>query len=177
MAWGPGTPPPDTRAVPLGYRYQRNWIFSCDSPPWVHFRRCFYLYISGSNFRRGRNWQNYRLTWIGEVGMISYNFPNIAQKSSTGILINQHVTGQADEDITGFNIQYLRRMLRSGVLEIIKIGKIWLIEMKALEAYLQHSESTSDDRCSPRQFVWWRVYICRRLVFTFVYTNFEGGKK
>jgi excisionase family DNA binding protein len=82
--------------------------------------------------------------------MISFNSTYISQQSHTGILINQHVTVQAAADVTGYNIQYLRRMLRSGVLIGIKIGQMWLIEMDALEAYLKRVESTSDRRCGPR---------------------------
>ena len=37
-------------------------------------------------------------------------------------------------------------MLRSGVLEGVKIGQMWLIEIDALEAYLDHVETTSDHR-------------------------------
>ena len=79
--------------------------------------------------------------------MISFNTPNISKQSNTGIFINQHITVQATADVTGYNIQYLRRMLRSGAL---KIGQMWLIEMEALETYLKHIESSSDRRCGPR---------------------------
>jgi excisionase family DNA binding protein len=51
---------------------------------------------------------------------------------------------------SGYNIQYLRRMLRSGALDGIKIGQMWLIDMESLEAYLEHIETTSDRRCCPR---------------------------
>ena len=82
--------------------------------------------------------------------MISFNTSINSKQSNTGILINQHVTVQATADVTGYNIQYLRRLLRSGKLEGIKIGQIWLIEMQSLEKYLQHVESASDRRCGPR---------------------------
>jgi len=82
--------------------------------------------------------------------MISINSLNNSQQSYTGILINQHVTVQATADVTGYNIQYLRRLLRSGTLEGIKIGQIWLIDVDSLEAYLQHVEATSDRRCGPK---------------------------
>ncbi len=82
--------------------------------------------------------------------MISFNTPIISQQSHTGILINQHLTVQAAADVTGYNIQYLRRLLRSDKLEGIKIGQIWLIEMQSLEKYLQHVENASDRRCGPR---------------------------
>jgi excisionase family DNA binding protein len=82
--------------------------------------------------------------------MISYNSQNISQQSNTGILINQHITVQAAAEATGYNIQYLRRMLRSGVLKGVKIGQMWLIEMEALESHLNRAEGTSDRRCGPR---------------------------
>jgi len=82
--------------------------------------------------------------------MISFNSPYISPESNKGILINHHVTVQAAAEVTGYNIQYLRRLLRSGMLEGIKIGQIWLIEMQSLEMYLKHIDSTSDRRCGQK---------------------------
>ena len=82
--------------------------------------------------------------------MFSFNPPNFSQESHLGILSKSHVPVQAAADVTGYNIQYLRRILRSGALEGVKIGQMWLIEMDALETYLQHVETTSDRRCGPR---------------------------
>ena len=78
--------------------------------------------------------------------MISFNSPINSQQSSKGILISQRITEKATADVTGYNIQYLRRMLRSGDLKDIKIGQMWLIEMGAQEEYLKHVETTSDRR-------------------------------
>jgi excisionase family DNA binding protein len=52
--------------------------------------------------------------------------------------------------LSGYNIQYLRRMLRFGVLDGVKIGQMWLIELDALEKYLNQAENTSDRRRGPR---------------------------
>ncbi len=82
--------------------------------------------------------------------MVSINSTIISQQSHRGFLINGHVTVQAAADVTGYNIQYLRRLLRSSKLEGIKIGQLWLIEMYSLEKYLQHVENASDRRCGPR---------------------------
>ncbi|MCJ7659411.1 MAG: helix-turn-helix domain-containing protein [Anaerolineales bacterium] len=54
--------------------------------------------------------------------MTSFNSTYISQQTHTGILINRHGTVQAAADVTGYNNQYLRRLLRSGTLEGIKIG-------------------------------------------------------
>ncbi len=82
--------------------------------------------------------------------MISFYSPNISPQLHTGVLINRHITVQAAAEVTGYNIQYLRRMLRSGTLEGVKIGQMWLIYMEALDAYLQRIEDTTDQRCGPR---------------------------
>jgi excisionase family DNA binding protein len=82
--------------------------------------------------------------------MVSINSPYISQQSHTGFLINEHVTVLAAADVTGYNIQCLRRLLRSGKLEGIKIGQLWLIEMQSLDPYLKRVKTTSDRRCGPR---------------------------
>jgi excisionase family DNA binding protein len=78
--------------------------------------------------------------------MISFNSPSNSQQSNTAVLIHQYITVQAAADVTGYTIQYLRRMLRSGALKGIKIGYMWLIDMESLGKYLEHVEQTSD-RC------------------------------
>jgi len=82
--------------------------------------------------------------------MISFNSPSISQQSNTGILINQHITVQAATEITGYNNQYLGRLLCSGALKGVKIGQKWFIDMDALETYLHNVETTSDRRCGLR---------------------------
>ena len=82
--------------------------------------------------------------------MISFNTQVTSQESILGILINRHVPVQAAAEFTGYNIQYLRRMLRSGALEGVKIGQMWLIDMDALEVYIKRVETTSDRRFGPR---------------------------
>jgi excisionase family DNA binding protein len=82
--------------------------------------------------------------------MISFKDSISPSKNPNGILIEKYICVQAAAEVTGYNIQYLRRLLRSGTLEGIKIGQIWLIDVDSLEAYLQHVEATSDRRCGPK---------------------------
>ena len=81
--------------------------------------------------------------------MISLKTQTTSQSTTTHI-INNHNTVNTAAEATGYNIQYLRRFLRSGTLEGIKIGQIWLIKVQSLETYLQHVDCTSDRRCGPR---------------------------
>jgi len=82
--------------------------------------------------------------------MIFFNSPFVSPNSHTCVLINQHISVQGAAEVTGYNIQYLRRLLRSRTLKGIKIGQMWLIEMESLKAHLQHVETTSDRRCGPK---------------------------
>ena len=82
--------------------------------------------------------------------MVSFNSPSISQQSKTGILINQHITVQAAAEATNYNIQYLRRLLRSGNLGGIKIGQVWLIDKDAFEVYLEKAFQSSDRRFGPQ---------------------------
>jgi len=50
-------------------------------------------------------------------------------------------------EVTGYNDQYLRRLLRAGRLDAIKIGQVWLVNLESLEAYLTSKVSSSDRRC------------------------------
>ena len=82
--------------------------------------------------------------------MVSFNSLSISLQFNADLFINRHITVQTAAEVTGYNIQYLRRILRSGTLEGHKIGQMWLIEVDALEAYLKRIENTSDRRCGPK---------------------------
>jgi len=70
--------------------------------------------------------------------------------SEIPIVFNNCISVNGAAFHSGYNVQYLRRMLRSGVLQGIKVGQMWLIEIDALETFLKRIENTSDRRCGPR---------------------------
>jgi excisionase family DNA binding protein len=74
----------------------------------------------------------------------------ISFPSSSGILTEKFITVQAAAEMTGYNPQYLRRILRTEKLESIKIGQVWLIKLDSLEQYLQQSNQTVDKRFGPK---------------------------
>lgn len=53
--------------------------------------------------------------------------------------------------ITGYNDQYLRRLLRMGKIEGIKLGQTWLIIFKSLADYLDKMWGREEQRCGPRK--------------------------
>jgi hypothetical protein len=66
------------------------------------------------------------------------------------IVFNNCITVKDAAFHSRYNIQYLRRMLRSGARSGVRIGQMWLIEMSTLETYLNRVENSSDRRCGPR---------------------------
>jgi excisionase family DNA binding protein len=66
-----------------------------------------------------------------------------------GIALGQHSSVKAAAQTFGYNEQYLRRLLRSGQLEGMKIGQVWLIKLAALEQHLQQGRTGQDRRRGP----------------------------
>ncbi len=69
--------------------------------------------------------------------MISFKDSISPSKNPNGIIIEKYISVQSAAEVTSYNILYLRRLLRSGKLEGIKIGQILLIEMNSSEMYFQ----------------------------------------
>jgi excisionase family DNA binding protein len=51
---------------------------------------------------------------------------------------------------SGYNVQYLRCLLRDGRLIGMKLGQSWLIDKHKLEAYLENANHTQDKRFGPK---------------------------
>ena len=51
---------------------------------------------------------------------------------------------------SGYNVQYLRRLLRDGRLVGMKLGQTWLIDKGTFETYLENAHQTSDKRFGPK---------------------------
>ena len=67
------------------------------------------------------------------------------------IVLEKHISVKAAAEFSGYSIQYLRRLLRSGRLEGIKIGQVWLIKLASLEAYSRNGQMVGDRRHGPRK--------------------------
>jgi excisionase family DNA binding protein len=78
--------------------------------------------------------------------MIAFNF----QETRNTLIVEKHITVKNAAEITGYNPQYLRRLLRLGKLNGIQIGQVWLIKLNSLENYLSQIEVHGDHRYGPR---------------------------
>jgi excisionase family DNA binding protein len=70
-----------------------------------------------------------------------------------GAIIDRHLTVQTAASYSGYSLQYLRRLLRSGALEGTKIGQDWLIDLNAFEHYIGLAQKRNDRRCGPRKMI------------------------
>ncbi|MCJ7530759.1 MAG: helix-turn-helix domain-containing protein [Anaerolineales bacterium] len=70
---------------------------------------------------------------------------------STNKVLDNLITVQTAAEISGYNIQYLRRLLRTGKLDAVKIGQVWLIQLTSLETYLSHNTMIGDHRNGPKK--------------------------
>ena len=52
---------------------------------------------------------------------------------------------------TGYNEEYLRRLIRAGKIEAMKFGSVYLIKAESLEAYLKAIQWAEDRRGGPRR--------------------------
>ena len=82
--------------------------------------------------------------------MTFLNSTNTPSPNPNFIILDNFITVQAAAEVTGYNIQYLRRLLRAGKLGNIKVGQIWLIKLDSLGAYIQKIRGTKDHRFGPR---------------------------
>jgi excisionase family DNA binding protein len=74
---------------------------------------------------------------------------SINQEISPQVL-NNLISVQVAASYSGYSTQYLRRLLRNGKVEGIKIGQMWLVDMDALDFYLEQAYDATDHRFGPK---------------------------
>lgn len=71
---------------------------------------------------------------------------------STNQIIVNHISVQVATEMSGYNAQYIRRLLRGGKLQGVKVGQVWLIDLSTLKTYLINVVNSDDLRCGPKGF-------------------------
>jgi excisionase family DNA binding protein len=71
---------------------------------------------------------------------------------STGVVLDNHMSIQAATEYSGYNTQYLRRLVRAGAIEGIKVGQVWLVSIASLDTYLERIRNSDDRRYGPRVY-------------------------
>ena len=65
-------------------------------------------------------------------------------------VFNNCISVKAAAFLSGYNMQYLRRLIRNGRLTGMKLGQTWLMDKGTLEAYLENANHTEDKRFGPK---------------------------
>ena len=84
------------------------------------------------------------------ISLIADNSFSPSLQTQDNIVAEPLITVEAAAAKTGYNLQYLRRLLRAGKLQGVKIGQVWLIKISSLENYLSQNDVRGDHRCGPR---------------------------
>ncbi len=61
-----------------------------------------------------------------------------------------YLTVKSAADYSGYNQQYIRRLLRLGLFRTKKIGQIWLINQDCFLEYLDNAKQSKDKRFGPQ---------------------------
>lgn len=68
------------------------------------------------------------------------------------VVLNNLISVKDAAECSGYSLQYMRRLLRTGKLAGLKLGQAWLIQMESFEAYLAIASSSKDHRFGPKLF-------------------------
>lgn len=60
------------------------------------------------------------------------------------------ITTKQAADLSGYNVQYVRRLIRNGKVDARKFATVWQVNRQSLLTYLAEAEETDDRRHGPR---------------------------
>ena len=63
---------------------------------------------------------------------------------------NEYITVRTTAEISGYNQQYLRRLLRESTFRSKRIGQLWLIDRDSSKDYLEKATESKDNRYGPQ---------------------------
>lgn len=66
-------------------------------------------------------------------------------------LTGEYLTVKSTAEFSGYNQQYLRRLLRENIFLSKRIGQMWLIDLDSLLDYLRIGEQSQDKRYGPQK--------------------------
>jgi len=61
-----------------------------------------------------------------------------------------YLTVKEASEKTGYNAEYLRRLVRDGKLEAIMIGPVYLVRWESLQRYMTSVTANGDARSGPK---------------------------
>lgn len=64
--------------------------------------------------------------------------------------MGDYITVRTAAEMSGYNDQYLRRLLRGNIIKSKRLGQLWLIERNGFSEYLHHARRSTDKRFGPQ---------------------------
>ena len=62
----------------------------------------------------------------------------------------EYITTNEASNLSGYNVEYIRQMIRAGVINAQKRGRDWWVERESFLAYLEHTQRSRDKRHGPK---------------------------
>ena len=76
---------------------------------------------------------------------MGFSFNNISSDFS-----NEYISVRTAAEISGYNQQYLRRLLRDNTFRSRKLGQLWLIDRDQFIEYVFNARKSRDKRKGPQ---------------------------
>ena len=61
------------------------------------------------------------------------------------------ITVSQAAELSGYNEEHIRRLLREGLIGGRKFGIVWQVKRSSLKAYLENAQSSEDKRHGPKK--------------------------
>ena len=71
-------------------------------------------------------------------------------KTHTSDFSAEYITVRTAANISGYNQQYLRRLLRENILQSKRMGQLWVIDQDDFLKYLRRAKKSEDKRFGPQ---------------------------
>lgn len=81
-----------------------------------------------------------------QAGVVNQLLKNAGRRGA----VTDWITTTEAISLTGYNAEYIRRLVRSKKIAGRKFGTLWQIDQKSLLAYLQNSRQAVDKRRGPK---------------------------
>ena len=62
------------------------------------------------------------------------------------------LTVKEASEMTGYNIEYLRRLIRKGEIDAYKVGTVYVIYADSLDRYVKRMRASTHHKAGPRSF-------------------------
>jgi excisionase family DNA binding protein len=62
---------------------------------------------------------------------------------------DEWITTKEAAELSGYNVQYVRRLIRNGRIDARKFGPLWQVSRQSLLSYLTTAKQSADKRRGP----------------------------